>query len=517
MGHEEEELSPEQVDLKVSPLVGSLRRTWSDFCATSSIHGLRYTRDEDTNKIVHFVWLLISLVMFICAVVMAHTFYVDYRSNPTRMNVESDHTPVTNLYFPPVTICPDVLFNMQKSKAFLETLQLPKGAELSGILRNLHIFYGFMLDDNRYTAQDIEQMESLISLNNLTIQQFVEHLRWDCDEILYRCRFSGNIMDCSELFQLSKTFFGHCCSFNLRQKGLNFTARRAIGGQIYGLSVIVRYKDDSYDPIQSYSYGVKLLIQETDAFPSAHASANFIAFNTESFAAIRPQETFCSATVKALTIEERNCVFQKEFPLRYFPDYVYPNCELNCRVTNMVKFCGCHTYFFDFNRTRDRICTFRDIPCLVDNFANIITRKRSTQCYCPLTCEHFDFDVQMSNFPLQLDMPVADKFYSGIAKNDGIVHVFMNSFSYRRLRHDLLSNMVTLVSNLGSAFSLFVGMSMLSVVEIIYYFSVILRKNYNLECEARNRMLQKGPKFAWPQANDTHSKHNKSVFIIHKS
>ncbi|XP_052838642.1 sodium channel protein Nach isoform X2 [Drosophila gunungcola] len=445
MGHEEE-LSPDQVDLKVSPLVGSLRRTWGDFCATSSIHGLRYTRDEDTNKIVHLVWLLISLVMFCCAVVMAHTFYMDYRSSPTRMNVESDHTPVSNLYFPPVTICPDVLFNMQKSKAFLKTIQLPKGSDLSGILRKLHIFYGFMLDDERYTAQDIEQMETLIYINNLTIQQFVEHLRWDCNEILYRCRFNGEILDCSQIFQLSKTFFGHCCSFNLRQKGLNFTAERAKGGFKNGLSVIVRYKDDSYDPVQSYSYGVKLLIQEVDAFPSAHAAAKFVAFNTETFAALRPQETFCSTAVKALTIEERNCVFQNEFPLRYFPDYVYPNCELNCRVTNMVKFCGCHTYFFDFNRTTDRICTFRDIPCLIDNFENIITRKKSTQCDCPLACEHLDYDVQVTNFPLELNMPVADKFYSGLAKNDGILHVFINSFSYRRLRRDLLSNMVTLLT-----------------------------------------------------------------------
>lgn len=325
--------------------------------------------------------------------------------------------------------------------------RLPKGAELRGILRKLHIFYGFMLDDERYSAEDIEQMEALLFLNNLTIPEFVEHLRWNCDEILYRCRFNGEIMDCSKIFQLSKTFFGHCCSFNLRQKGwvnnklnnlesfkvfhlnsLNFTAQRAIGGLRYGLSVVVRYKDDNYDPLQSYSYGVKLLIQEADAIPSAHSAAKFIAFNSETFAAVRPQETFCSSAVKALIIEERNCVFQNEFPMRYFSDYVYPNCELNCRVTNMVKFCGCHTYFFDFNRTSDRICTFRDIPCLVDNFgrlllicskysdfnrllsANIITRKKSTQCYCPLTCEHIDYDVQLTNFPLELNMPVADKF-----------------------------------------------------------------------------------------------------------
>ncbi|XP_017108335.2 sodium channel protein Nach [Drosophila bipectinata] len=516
MGHKEE-LSPEQVDLKVSPLVASLKRTWNDFCATSSIHGLRYTRDEDTNRIVHFVWLLISLVMFICAVVMARTFYIDFRSNPTRMNVESDNTPVSNLYFPPVTICPDVLFNMQKSEAFLKTLQLPQGTNQSFILRKLHIFYGFMLDDEKYSDQDINPMESLLSLNNLTLQQLVEHLRWNCDEILYRCRFNGQIRDCLELFQLSKTFFGHCCSFNLRQTGLNFTGERAVGGLKYGLSVILRYKDDNYDPVQSYSFGVKLLIQEADAFPSAHSSSKFIAFDSEVFAALHPQETFCSPAVKALSIEDRNCVFRNEFTMRYFKNYVYPNCELNCRVTNMVKFCNCHTYFFDFNRTTDRICTFKDIPCLVDNFANIITRKRSTQCYCPLTCEHLDYDVQISDFPLKLNMPVADQFYSGIAKNDGILHVFINSFGYRRLRHDLLSNMVTLVSNLGSAFSLFVGMSMLSVVEIIYYFSVILRKNYVLECEARKKMLHKGPKFAWPKANDSYSKHEKSVFIIHKS
>ncbi|EDW33593.1 GL11823 [Drosophila persimilis] len=500
MGHEEE-LTPEQVDFGVSPLRGALRRTWTDFCTTSSIHGLRYTRDEDTNRIVHFVWLLISLVMFSCAVAMAHTFYVDFRSNPTRMNVESDFTPLSNLYFPPVTICPEVLFNMQKSKAFLETLRLPEGADVARIQRQLHIFYGFMLDDERFADQDIEQMESVLTLNNLTLEQFVEHLRWDCREILYRCRYHGKIINCSELFQLSKTFFGNCCSFNLRQQGLNFTAQRAAGGLGSGLSVILRYQDDNYDPFQSYSYGVKLLIQETNAFPSAHAVSKFVSFNTEVFAALRPEETFCAAAVKALAIEERNCVFGNEFHLRYFPDYVYPNCELNCRVTNMVKFCGCHTYFFDFNRTRDRICSFRDIPCLVDNFANIITRERSTQCYCPLTCEHFDYDVQISNFPLYPNMPVVDPFYSGIAKNDGILHVFINSISYRRIRQDLLSNMVTLVSNLGSAFSLFVGMSMLSVVEILYYFSIILRKNYVQERRARTKMLQRGTKFAVPKTS----------------
>lgn len=42
--------------------------------------------------------------------------------------------------------------------------------------------------------------------------------------------------------------------------------------------------------------------------------------------------------------------------------------------------------------------------------ADIITRKKKTQCPCPLTCEHFDYDVQISNFELMLNMPVVDPF-----------------------------------------------------------------------------------------------------------
>ncbi|EDW10533.2 uncharacterized protein Dmoj_GI18494 [Drosophila mojavensis] len=513
MGHEEE-LSPDQIDPKISALHGALRRTWCDFCATSSIHGLKYTRDKDTNRVVHFVWILISIVMFICAIVMTLTFYADYRSSPTRMNVENDHTPVSRLYFPPITICPEVLFNMDKSKAYIDSLKLPQNVQTSDVLQTLHIFSGFMLDDERFSSAEVELMESVLQVNNLTLIQFVDQLRWDCHEILHRCRYHGEIMNCTRLFQLSKTFFGHCCSFNLRQDGLNFTAQAAAGGLDNGLSLILRYKDENYDALKSYSHGFKLLIQETDAFPSAHADCKFLGLNTESFATLRVVETFCSDAVKALPIAQRNCIFRHEFQLRYFSNYVYPNCELNCRANNMDKLCGCHTYFFEFNRTNERVCTFRDIPCLVDNFPKIITRRKKTQCPCPLTCEHFDYDVQISNFELKLDMPVVDPFYKGIEHNDAIVHIFLNSQVYRRVRVDLLSNMVTLVSNLGSAFSLFVGMSMLSLVEIIYYFTVILHKNYIQECRARQKLQSwhKRPNFAWPPHKN--STRQKSVFYI---
>lgn len=50
MGHAE--LQPEDIDESISALRGALQRTWCSFCATTSIHGLKYARDEDTNKYI---------------------------------------------------------------------------------------------------------------------------------------------------------------------------------------------------------------------------------------------------------------------------------------------------------------------------------------------------------------------------------------------------------------------------------------------------------------------------------
>ena len=54
MGHAE--LQPEDVDESITPLVAAIKRTWSAFCATSSIHGLKYTKDEETNKYIRWVF-----------------------------------------------------------------------------------------------------------------------------------------------------------------------------------------------------------------------------------------------------------------------------------------------------------------------------------------------------------------------------------------------------------------------------------------------------------------------------
>uniref|UniRef100_A0A1I8N521 Sodium channel protein Nach n=1 Tax=Musca domestica TaxID=7370 RepID=A0A1I8N521_MUSDO len=484
------ELQPEDIDESITALQGALKRTWCAFCATTSIHGLKYARDEDTNKYIRFLWYLITLIMFICAIIMVFTFYVDYRSNPTRMNVENDHAPIDSILFPATTICPEVLYNLEKSKAYFETLTIPDNTTVAELTSILGIDYGFMYDDRHYEPRELQLFDALLELNDLNILDFARNMAWNCNDLIYKCRFKDTVVPCDNLFQVASTFNGFCCAFNLNQTyTLKFTNQLAAGGFRNGLSMMLYYNDSMYDKISSYSIGFKVMIQETNGFPSAHSAIKFIPLNEEVFMSVRPIETFCSKAVKDLTFDERQCTFPYERPLTYFPSYVGANCELNCRVTMMVKFCGCHTYFFYSNRTNDRICTYKDIPCLVGNFADIIGRIKKHQCPCVNSCEKVEFNVQATSSTLDLDIQSIDDFYTGLKKDYSVVHIYMNSEVYRRVRHDLLSNMVTLVSNLGSAFSLFVGMSMVSAVEIVYYFTVILKKFYRQEKNAREKLF----------------------------
>ncbi|XP_053966053.1 sodium channel protein Nach [Anastrepha ludens] len=481
-------LKPKKTGRSVSPLYAAFRRTWLAFCSSTSIHGLKYIQDRDTNKLVRFIWMLITLLMFICAIVMVITFYLDYRSNPTRMNIATDNAPVESLTFPAVTICPEALHNVQRIKVYLETLQLPPGFNITQIIVALSISNGFISDNNSPSKDDIDLLEKLMQINNISMLAFMENVHWKCDQFLIRCRFQMQIVECEKLFQASRTFFGYCCSFNLNQYGMNYTGAKSRAGVIEGLSLVLYYNDSNFHEIRSNSNGFKVMVSENDAFPSAHSILKFASPKQETFVGIRPVETYCSRNVKKLSVEERQCVLPYEFPLKYFRKYMDTNCELEFRVRNMLEMCGCLTYFFYTNRTNDRICSFKDIPCLVDNFASIIGRYKANQSFCPNSCELIEINAELSSSEFNIDIPTVGDFYSGIQENYTVVHIFLNNQVYRRVRRDLLSNMVALVSNLGSAFSLFAGISMVSIVEIIYYLTVILRKHYKEEVKARLKL-----------------------------
>lgn len=163
---------------------------------------------------------------------------------------------------------------------------------------------------------------------------------------------------------------------------LNYTGKTARGGLFDGLSLILYYNDADYGELGLYSDGFKVLLSENDAFPSAHSITKFTPLKQETFLSIQPIETYCSPAVKALSIDQRQCVLPHEFPLKHFKRHVGTNCILECRVQTTLKLCGCITYFFYTNETQERVCSIKDIPCLLANFSRFsVKHKESNHFY----------------------------------------------------------------------------------------------------------------------------------------
>lgn len=101
--------NPTKTTSKTKEGVGLFKRalelTWLQFSSTTSIHGLKHVNDPRGNRFTRIYWSIIPLTCFICAIALMVTFLMRYKSNPTRINVETNYGPISEIEFPAVTFC----------------------------------------------------------------------------------------------------------------------------------------------------------------------------------------------------------------------------------------------------------------------------------------------------------------------------------------------------------------------------------------------------------------------------
>lgn len=112
---------------KDQPLVSTAfsraaRKTWIQFASTVQIHGLKYIIDPKITFPIKVFWIIVSASGFCTANVLVSVFWERYRSNPTRMNVESNCVPLVYLDLPSVTICAANRISYSKTMRFIDSL-----------------------------------------------------------------------------------------------------------------------------------------------------------------------------------------------------------------------------------------------------------------------------------------------------------------------------------------------------------------------------------------------------------
>ncbi|XP_059219962.1 pickpocket protein 28-like isoform X2 [Stomoxys calcitrans] len=412
--------------------------------------------------------------------------------------------------------------NIAEGKAFNPNIN---STEFQEFLTLLHICNTQVID------------EGLTRLSHQTIDYvgILNKMLPDFERYYLFCKWFGHFSECDELFVKTYTEEGICYTFNglnatdiyrentiqhrqmglestvkynafvnrslewslengySHQTGLNtYPARVLSAGSRAGLFIVLQNFKQDLDfgcrgPIQGY----KVLLHSPDDVPLVSKQFVRIPIAREVLIAVKPNMITTSVGISEYNPHRRQCFLSSERSLRFFKIYSQNNCELECLTNYTLKTCGCVK--FSMPRTADMpVCGEDKIHCydraedglLFKEFSEGIKNtdfnfRGDTECNCMSACTSLSYNAEISqgNFDLEHMLEaVGDSDY--LQKYPGAemsrLSIYFKENQFITSKRSELYGVTDFLANCGGIFGLFMGFSILSVVELLYHVSLRL-------------------------------------------
>jgi amiloride-sensitive sodium channel len=209
-------------------------------------------------------------------------------------------------------------------------------------------------------------------------------------------------------------------------------------------------------------------IHHSDEFPTYFEQQMFSLFEygTQVDIEVIPEVIRTDKVLLNLKPTERECYLPNERKLKFFKIYSQKNCEIECFTNYTIDACNCTTLFQPYNPSKGiNHCKIQN-PKSVEfcyeyaksNLAISDDFSIERNCSCLPTCDSVKYQIKYST---EID-----------GSNETTIRIRMNMddlISYRRYQQFTFSDVVSYV---GGLLGLFAGISMLSIVEIFYFFII---------------------------------------------
>ncbi|XP_067203931.1 pickpocket protein 19-like [Linepithema humile] len=446
------------------------------FCTQTSLHGLRYVVDPDLHGIERFLWLVLFVIFCSTAskviVQLADRFQVSHQwkeDAPTSINIESMSYETSNLPFPSVTLCPNDRVDWNRALE-LESRILPNDAKQA----DLKTFRKILGRLSMMSFGDFDELTFLKNQNvsifsDINITEVLREVMPRCDDLLSECWWRNGDRNCCEIFEVQKTEYGFCYSFNselsqtYRPDPLDSRPRKASGyGDWSGVRVTIHLGNITKPPDSTEIEGVIVIINGPNVWPN---SGTMIPAGSMSSMSLGCISGYATEGVLELDSSRIPCEYDEK------GDYNQESCLSRCKRHYVNKKCGCYPSFLFATTAGFRECTIEDFICLSDNndlfndyivhFDDGTNDISSMICDCSPECDYYIYSTQFSNVPLRNVTDVMlDVHYMG-----------QTSFRYKT---DIVITQMDLLVSFGGIIGLFLGGSLLSAAEIVYYLMVAM-------------------------------------------
>ncbi|KAI8481463.1 hypothetical protein Bbelb_408370 [Branchiostoma belcheri] len=387
------------------------------------------------------------------------------------------------LLFPAVTIC-----NMNKFDS--DKLQVADWSYLSLFL------YGIQADIPTILALGMQPDETVNStMTGVKVEDLVLAKGFNLSSNrMPLCLWRGAY--CSEQnFTHSFGHYGNCYTFNAdADNQLKQTTEGAHGN---GFTAFVDIKEDKYT--ESFlvggnaEVGLKLLVHDPREPPMMDTQGIALAPGNHAFIAIkqilsdywtvpddltssslRPSLSFTIACSSSLHPYENHVPpwgVCKDLQLEYYDTYTLNGCYLECRSKHVVRNCSCRPY--DLPGTAPSCDPRTMFTCVRAVLAQVITGD--LKCDCPVPCRMTSYSTSLSfaGFPNKHTRnylaPLLGMEPGYMADNGVVFSVFYEKLNYQKIRQLKAMDEGQLSSNIGGMMGLFLGASVLSLLEVCEY------------------------------------------------
>ncbi|XP_039442675.1 pickpocket protein 28-like [Culex pipiens pallens] len=506
-----------------------------EFCRESSIHGLKYIVGSNRALIEKFVnnltlldtqfkhpsrriwWLVVSCLSLYGCGNLIHNIFNKWQQDPVIVSFATKQVPIYKIPFPSVTICPEIKVKMSQlnfTQAYYDAIagSLTEQSDPERIGKLLAMMQ--VCDFNMYDIFTNETYDDdcIKMLKLMKLQQ---------EEIFVECQWRGDATNCTEKFRPTLTAKGICYTFNslsgedmMRTEQLNTEYRyvtetrnilnwsldrgyspgstrgvypqRVLGAGIGGgLNVVIKANVSDMDNLCSNTFqGFRVMLHMPVEYPELNLRSFRMPLEQEVVVSVIPEVVKTSPEVRSYTPERRQCYYSKERYLRFFRMYSLENCQMECLTNYTIQRCGCVKY--SMPRPPDvRICGLTKVNCykraateMLMSRAKMIKLEKthykdSCDCLASCTTVRYHIELSQSNFNWKQLLPVAKEFGKSLdgVQISSLVIMFRTEGFIPVVRRELYGT-TDLLANAGGLLGLFMGISILSLVEILYFCSI---------------------------------------------
>lgn len=247
-----------------------------------------------------------------------------------------------------------------------------------------------------------------------------------------------------------------------------------------GLTLIMNADFGNYYCSSTSSSGFKILLHSPIETPRIASFGFSVTTGFETNVVITPKISEASEMIRNVPIGKRQCMFANEANLSFYNIYSKKNCEMECSSKITEETCNCTLYYMPrkFNN-ESTICNRKKAPCYEKVLYNIAySRNEKYSCsYCLPACFEVNYDRELSwsklgngDFIMSETIPNGDVDY--IRNNIAILHIYFLDNSYVGYTKSELIGFTEFLSNTGGLLGLFMGFSVISLIELIYFLSL---------------------------------------------